>query len=192
MTCSKCGKPLSPPHPLDGCSEPAPLDPSKVKAGDTVTLESGTALVRDVVTDVKAFTSPDGVTRYQFQTAEVPDPLEVGVFYVVGPAAWTLTDHQPAPKPEWKPGTTGTAVVGPNRHEVSVYGVGQGAVIEAIDAGYALWTADDVHSFVPDEPRPLPTRDEVAEVIRGRFGGALSAWYEDADAVLALLRGESR
>lgn len=80
----------------------APLDPSKVKAGDTVTLESGTALVRDVVSAVTKFDDGSG---YQFLSSEPPTS-----YRRVGPTAWTLTDHQPAPEPEpeWKPGTFAT------------------------------------------------------------------------------------
>lgn len=75
---------------------PALLDPSKVKAGDTVTLESGTALVRDVVIEAKS----RGVGQFVFYTAENPDPLIPGTYYLVNSGAWTLTDHQPAPEPE--------------------------------------------------------------------------------------------
>lgn len=77
-------------------TNPDPLDPSKVKAGDTVTLESGTALVRDVVIEVKS----RGVGQFVFYTAENPDPLIPGTYYLVNQGAWTLTDHQPAPEPE--------------------------------------------------------------------------------------------
>lgn len=75
---------------------PAPLDPSKVKAGDTVTLEKDGALVRDVVIEAKS----RGVGQFVFYTAENPDPLIPGTYYLVNHGAWTLTDHQPAPEPE--------------------------------------------------------------------------------------------
>jgi hypothetical protein len=77
---------------------PAPLDPSKVKAGDTVTLEKGTAKHVDLVADVDRYQDGD----YRFKSTTSPTHV-----YRVGDGAWTLTAHQPAPEPEpeWKPGT---------------------------------------------------------------------------------------
>lgn len=173
---------------------PAPLDPSSVQAGDTVTLESGTALVRDMVIEVKK----RGEGQFLFYTGETPDPLIPGTYYLVNTGAWTLTDHQPAPKPEWREGVAGTAVVGPKRRIVSAYSVGKGAVVEAVGGGYAVWNADDVHAFTPIG-RPLPTRDEMAEAIKGDVAAAADEFGDvfkispDAAAgrVEALLRGES-
>lgn len=72
---------------------PAPLDPSKVKAGDTVTLEresKGLSKVDGTVVDVHHDGSTGGIgvminniTQYVFWLNE-----------------WTLTAHQPAPEPE--------------------------------------------------------------------------------------------
>lgn len=78
---------------------PAPLDPSKVKVGDTVTVEREGVTVRG-----KAGTHGLGILTAVFISG-------VGTLYFRD--GWTLTDHQPAPgpEPEWKPGTAGTATV---------------------------------------------------------------------------------
>ena len=79
---------------------PAPLDLSKVKAGDTVTLErDGGRLPGQEVMVVSE--SGTGYT-----TVILRGGLQV---YITGPDAWTLTAHQPAPEPEWEPGTVATA-----------------------------------------------------------------------------------
>lgn len=77
---------------------PAPLDPSKVKPGDTVTLEKGTAKHVDLVADVDRYQDGD----YRFKSTTSPTHV-----YRVGDGAWTLTAHQPAPEPEpeWTDGT---------------------------------------------------------------------------------------
>jgi hypothetical protein len=71
----------------------APLDPSKVKAGDTVTVE---------VTDPKHGT----VTIKGKTWEEFPGDIAVGPYLLAGEGV-TITAHQPAPEPEpeWKPGT---------------------------------------------------------------------------------------
>lgn len=79
---------------------PAPLDPSKVKAGDTVTLEreDGT-LIRAKVFDVDpvVVNPPERTLRLY----GIPD------WVLIGKDSYALTDHQPAPKPELptKPGS---------------------------------------------------------------------------------------
>jgi hypothetical protein len=82
----------------DGDRFPAPLDPAAVKAGDTVTLEKGTAKHVDLVADVDRYQDGD----YRFTSTTSPTHV-----YRVGDGAWTLTDHQPAPEPEpeWTDGT---------------------------------------------------------------------------------------
>jgi hypothetical protein len=172
-----------------------PLDPSKVKAGDTVTLE------RTKRND-----------RVDALVEEVPQPgvllLEGwGAVFQIGTVdpAWTLTDHQPAPKPEWEPGTIGTAG--------TVRGLGYtGPVVRTEEHLVPWWTPskvdgahyhreDHVTDFVPDEPRPLPTREQIADAL-GKLSG-LTTWTQGGgltnrscgmlvDAVEALLRGESR
>lgn len=70
---------------------PAPFDPSKVKAGDTVTLERDRGRLPDQVVATRSMTSGGCSTLI----------LEGGIeVKVTGPDAWTLTDHQPAPEPE--------------------------------------------------------------------------------------------
>jgi hypothetical protein len=73
----------------DVVTTPAPLDPSKVKAGDTVTLTHGWAKVEDKVTEVADW-RPNGGT-VGMTLAHRPD----APFYL---NAWALTAHQPAPK----------------------------------------------------------------------------------------------
>lgn len=79
---------------------PAPLDPSKVKVGDTVTLVGTLARVEGPVSDIHH--SPSGRRIFEIDRVR---------FLVEGPAAWTLTAHQPAPEPEpeWEPGTVYSA-----------------------------------------------------------------------------------
>ena len=77
----------------------APLDPSKVKAGDTVTV-----VVSDDDEDIPSVTATGGVYE------RFPGDLAVGPFLLSRPNV-VLTDHQPAPKPEWKPGTVAEATV---------------------------------------------------------------------------------
>ena len=171
------------------------IDPTAVKAGDTVTLERGTALVRDVVTKV----APHG-TNFRFTTENNPDPLHLGVFYIVGNGAWTLTAHQPAPKPEpeWKPGTTGTATV---RGVEGVEGafIDRGTGLQFVSfvqvglpyATQSIFGAADVTAFVPDETRPLPTVDEMVSALEFAGDDGLHV-REHAEAMLKYLAGESR
>lgn len=115
---------------------------------------------------------------------------------------------QPAPKPEWDPGTSGTATVRtiPNVRVMRLDGVTQPWVSVTFFApagdvkGEGQNRHDDwqVADFVPDETRPLPTRDQVAEAVMttdkatGNHGLYPDVATKAADAVLALLRGESR
>lgn len=85
---------------------PAPLDPTKVKAGDTVTLERNKARVTDTVsaTDHSDMGGVGPLIRL-YETGDW--------FRLTDVDAWTLTNHQPAPdpEPEWKPGTRGTGTI---------------------------------------------------------------------------------
>jgi hypothetical protein len=65
-----------------------PFDPSKVKAGDTVTL---------LVTPVEKAKKPFTVTG---EVYGAPGALMVGGLWVMNDKIATLTDHQPAPEPE--------------------------------------------------------------------------------------------
>lgn len=149
----------------DDGREAAPLDPALVKAGDTVTLEKGAAVVIDVVIEAKS----RGVGQFVFYTAENPDPLIPGTYYLVNHGAWTLTDHQPAPEPEpeWKPGTIGTAG--------TVRGLGYtGPVVRTDEHLLPWWTpsrVDGAHyhgeetvtDFVPDDDATWRRKYEEVE-----------------------------
>src|SRR5690606_5364663 len=109
--------------------------------------------------------------------------------------------HQPAPEPEpeWKPGTTGTATLNNLVGGNSAVGLRAMRTLRDGVYGFALENglsiADDattysVSDFVPDEPRPLPTREQVKAALEPGWGrDSITAMV---DAVLALLRGESR
>lgn len=63
-----------------------------------------------------------------------------------------------------------------------------------ISSGGTIWHHDQ---NCPNR-RTVPTRDQVAEILRARMGGNIEAWHDDADAILALfeqggsnLRGEA-
>src|SRR5690606_7898244 len=75
----------------------APLDPSKVKAGDTVTLSLEGAHVTDVVASWERNPASD---HYRAYLTHDPDPFDAKPFRLVGSTAYTLTAHQPAPEPE--------------------------------------------------------------------------------------------
>lgn len=138
------------------------LDPSKVKAGDTVTLtreSEGLAKVEGTVAEVRYDGSTDtvwllirNITQYVFWLNE-----------------WTLTAHQPAPKKT------------PREQVVDIL----------ID--YSNNRADDydtadriIDALVQDETRPLPTREQIADLA----SSWPSAWAL-TDRIEALLRGDS-
>jgi hypothetical protein len=174
---------------------PAPLDPSKVKAGDTVTVH-----VKFENPEFRDFTI----------TGEVYNAMEGAGLYVGG---WplldhtqvTLTDHQPAPKPEWKPGTTGTATIAgkpgvrvmrvdPDDRTTQVMPWASDHMI----GGWFFHTDETVTDFVADETRPLPSREAMAEAMHDDRlpGGQPRLTYLQrlilADAIIANQRGESR
>lgn len=71
---------------------PAPLDPSRIKAGDTVTVTVlADGMRREATVHGEAWAAEDG--------------LRVGTVHLLADAV-RLTDHQPAPDPEpvWEPG----------------------------------------------------------------------------------------
>jgi hypothetical protein len=71
---------------------PAPLDPAKVKAGDTVTMR---------VTPVEKGRKPFTV---EGEAYGAPGALMVGGLWVMNDKIATLIAHTPAPEPEWEPG----------------------------------------------------------------------------------------
>lgn len=158
---------------------PAPLDPTAVKAGDIVTEEvwySAEKLQRGDVIIGRGCESAGGL--------------------------FLVRREVPAPKPEWKPGTSGTATA---LHTSNVHGFCHLAGPDIPDT--FAFTSDegvtvpwhDVTDFVPDETRPLPTRDEVGPAIHEAmarngypFYGDAKAILDATDAVVALWGGESR
>lgn len=73
---------------------PSSIDPSKVKPGDTATLERDRGRLPDQVVAARSMTSGGCSTLI----------LEGGIeVKVTGPDAWTITAHQPAPEPEPEP-----------------------------------------------------------------------------------------
>lgn len=72
------------------------LDPSKVKAGDTVTVERDGGRLPDQEVMVV------GESGMGYTTVILRGGVQV---YITGPDAWTLTDHQPAPEPKPQPPT---------------------------------------------------------------------------------------
>lgn len=68
---------------------PAPLDPSKVKAGDTVTVSGGGTGDRPAYQ----------ITGVAWEPSHSPGTLWVGPVCISAPLV-ILTDHQPAPEPE--------------------------------------------------------------------------------------------
>jgi hypothetical protein len=171
-----------------------PLDPSKVKVGDVVRLEreDGTLIQAKVFgVDPVSVNAPERTLRLY----GIPE------WVLIGKDSYALTDHQPvAPKPEWKPGMSGTATVRtvPNVRVMRLDGVTKPWVsaIPFAPAGDVKGEGQNRHDdwqvsdFVPDEPRPLPTREQVSGVISHAMDD-----HGDSDVaaewVLALLRGES-
>lgn len=76
---------------------PAPLDPAKVKPGDTVTLERDGGRLPDQEVVVVTSTEQGWIILILKGAVEVR---------VTGPDPWLITDHQPAPEPEpYTPGS---------------------------------------------------------------------------------------
>jgi hypothetical protein len=158
------------------------IDPAAVKAGDTVT-----AYI--VPGDAPSFT----VTGETHATGR---GVQIGN-WPIADSHVTLTAHQPAPKPEWKPGTSGTATVR-GQKDTRVMRVIDARHPEGVAWSSAIWIDgwlmhgdEDVTDFVPDEPRALPTVDEMVGALE--FAGDDGVHVrEHAEAMLQYLRGESR
>jgi hypothetical protein len=158
----------------DDGREAGPLNPALVKAGDTVTLESGTGLVRDVVSLVDHYA--DG--SWRFLTSEPPVQA-----YRVGPTHWTLTDHQPAPEPEpvWKPGTVA---------DIEVDG---GHTYRAIRNDGDQWDAENAWTYGDSEVtdvRPLVVVDPevaraaLADLVVSNADGDPDGWVEAHESTI--------
>lgn len=132
------------------------LDPSKVKVGDTVTLEKASAKHIDIVERVAHLTTVEDGDRSPFWEVVT---RSLGLVYTVGPDHWTLTAHQPAPEPEpeWEPGTVANITVDFDTHR-------------AIRAKNGVWRSDGNESFTDfrvDEVRPLVVIDPATVDWRG-------------------------
>jgi hypothetical protein len=147
-----------------------PLDKSQVHAGDTVTI---------VVADDKH--PPIHVTGEVY--AGFSDHLAVGP-HLLSRISIVLTDHQPAPEPLGP----GTAVVGGVRVAGFVTQVGN---LFFIDGHGHQQSTDNFSDFLPDEPRPLLTRDRVFNAMDASALPDLEAVTAATDVTMALLRGES-
>jgi len=186
--------------------ETAPLDPSKVRVGDMVTMENGETTVRGPVAHIEKALPMDVVLGFSIHNVGWRY-IAPGVVAQQEHGVWTLTAHQPTPEPEWKPGTTGSA------HVVSGDATGlegrtfrkvRGMVVHRpapIDDDMfcttegELWALEGryCNNFVPDEARP--TRDALTAALQetAQERETRSSFAEDADLILAaLLRGESR
>lgn len=143
----------------------APLDPWKVKAGDTVTLVGTKAKVEGEVEDVQKDT--DELVIIQIDNLR---------FRVTGDDAWTLTDHQPAPEPEpeWKPGTVAEGTI----NGKAVRGV-VGHALTGGDAAFVYWNEFAGHLSSTHTPpanlRPLVVIDPATvdvDALADRFDSA--------------------
>src|SRR5690606_12517389 len=146
-----------------------PLDPSKVKPGDTVTLSRGKSSVTAEVTHVQSFIHLEHLGRFRVKGLSSDRTS--------GYAEYTLTDHQPAPAPEWKPGTVAGLTVHPS------------GVLRAVRARTGnYWAADTEEVYSDDEVesvRPLVVIDP-AEVDADALQRAINeaAGGDEARAVL--------
>lgn len=161
-------------------SAPAPLDPSKVKAGDTVTLHV-------VTIDSPAY----DVAGEAYMLGHA---LAVGGHVLTGPGV-TLIDHQPAPEPEWQPGTTGTAtalrtsnvhgfchLAGPDISDTFAFTSDEGVTVP--------WR--EISDFVPDESPTVSTEALAAvahDVLAGPMYEASHAAMHVAEAITVYLSG---
>lgn len=166
---------------------PAPLDPSKVKAGDTVTLSRGTSSVIAKVTHVQDFIHLEHLGRFRVKGLS---SARTG-----GYAEYTLIAHTPAPEPEPE------YEVG-HVYEATVANVGRVQVVRVdpdMDADgpplypfpwfapskndhYAEHAVSDVRPLVVIDPATVD-RTQVAQVIRGE-GELGTLDYMAAEAVL--------
>jgi hypothetical protein len=143
---------------------PAPLDPSKVKAGDTVTLEKGTAKHVDLVADVDRYQDGD----YRFKSTTSPTHV-----YRVGDGAWTLTAHQPAPEPEpeWTDGTVAEVTYN-NADETEQFKTralrGDGSWVPFADVSDLIDDDEvtDVRPLVVIDPADVDEQNRLAAIIR--------------------------
>lgn len=172
------------PPELRGLFTPAPLDPSKVKAGDTVTLTVNPDDHHPAFTVAGETHSLGGSTVYLggWRVDDLPD-------YVI------LVDHQPAPKPD--PATFGTATVEGVRRPGFTYlaGVagheGGGFISFLYPEGDTYFATSQFTDFVPGVLINTASVDvnALAKTVRKAADASPHIWYmpEIVRAVLAEL-----
>jgi hypothetical protein len=156
------------------------IDPAAVKAGDTVTLESD-----ELVANVAG-----RVTDIQHDHGAWTVYLALGVMghstpFVVGVGtSWTLTDHQPAPEPEWEPGTVYSArLAGASDpfHVWSDLDEGERAFMDGRGNAYDTGELLDVRPLVVIDPAEV----DVAALVYAYANEAHTA--ADVEAIFAVL-----
>jgi len=141
---------------------PTPLDPSKVKAGDTVTLERESEGLSKVEGTVQSLHRSAARLAHGLMIRNIDQ-------YVFWTDEWTLTAHQPAPEPEpeWPMGTVAEATVADHPgHRVMRIGQDPDAptgLVWADALGHRLGESivTDVHPLVVIDPLHIDVDDLV-------------------------------
>lgn len=173
------------------------LDPSKVKAGDTVTLTLGKAILTDEVRVLRPSHDSRQWRAFELsQDQKGESPRAVKLDPTADIDAWTLTGHQPAPEPEPELPTRGTFgwadTVDGRRHGFVVGGT-NGSDYRAFryylpEGDYSRAT-ESFSNFVPDVVID-PASDYVQGLIRLAHDKAASPEGErDRALVRDLLKG---
>lgn len=147
-------------HLVPPAAAPAPLDPSKVKAGDTVTVE---------VTPVPS-SGGRPYTIHGEVSGGIGGQLWVGPVFLQGNGKWrpgiTLTDHQPAPEPEpaWEPGMVATATTSDPHRGVNgaVLGLFVGDPENDTPVRFETYSGDTYPLAALSNVRPLVVIDPAA------------------------------
>ncbi|MDR7385247.1 hypothetical protein [Promicromonospora iranensis] len=165
---------------------PAPLDPSKVKAGDTVTVE------------VIRLHGPRYSLSGEVYRVDTSGPLWVGPVCITAPdediVRVRLTDHQPAPEPEpeWALDTLADITNGSTSVRAIRVETPDGNVWQTIP--HSSWWSDanvtDVRPLVVIDPADEKfDQDSLAEVARTAYSSAhdVVEWETVANAIRAHL-----
>lgn len=152
----------------DEPAAPAPLDPSKVKAGDTVTVSGGGTGDRPAYE----------ITGVAWEPSHSPGTLWVGPVCISAPLV-TLTDHQPAlePEPEWKPGTVYDARLAGGADPFRVWAIEgdtPGTTAEFTDYlgnSYEAGELLDVRPLVVIDPAEVDVDAVSAAIYKAMYGG---------------------
>lgn len=167
-------------------ADAAPLDPSKVKAGDTVTLSADETSTRGPVKDVQYA----GGGEWDVWIANHAQPFRTGRI-----GLWAVTDHQPAPEPELPTrGTFGWADTVDGRRHGFVVGGANGSDYRAFryylpESDYSRAT-ESFSNFVPDvviDPAAVDWRGLQARMSALVVGAEP---FKRASDILAVVRRE--